>query len=531
MPSLFLCRLFQLAVLPLALAIPPDTTQYNTRGSGINWKSCDLGLNETAPMQCGNLNVPLDYTDPHSKTKLELDLLRVKATKKPSKGSIILNFGGPGISGKADFAFYARQILGATGGYHDLVTFVPRGTDQTIRFSCYGTDEERSYASVLNPVIAGNSSDTAVGRIWAESRIFDATCGAVQNETGRFVGTAFVARDVMQIVDALDEDGMLRYWGVSYGTVLGETTAAMFPKRIDKMVLDGVVNPYEYYANREAELFTDTDKVLSGFCKGCVANPTNCALAGDKVTASELEASIYAFLDNLKFNPIIIPLPAPLYGYVVDYTTVKTLIFSSLYAPQVWHILAYRLKAIMTVDAEAIIAIATELLSGPPVLDAESMFGIKCSDASDPTANLADILPTIESRHRNSRIGGDTADHVVARCAGWKLPAKERYSGDFHVKTKNPLLVIGNTYDPVTPLASARNVSESFENAVLLQHDGYGHDSHPQASFCTAKAIRAYFVKGKLPKKGTKCAVDTTLFDGSDGWDKVLEKLDKDNHY
>jgi hypothetical protein len=24
---------------------------------------------------------------------------------------------------------------------------------------------------------------------------------------------AFVARDIMEIVDALDEDGMLRYWG------------------------------------------------------------------------------------------------------------------------------------------------------------------------------------------------------------------------------------------------------------------------------------------------------------------------------
>ena len=32
---------------------------------------------------------------------------------------------------------------------------------------------------------------------------------------GDLVGTAFVARDMMQFVDALDEDGLLRYFGES----------------------------------------------------------------------------------------------------------------------------------------------------------------------------------------------------------------------------------------------------------------------------------------------------------------------------
>jgi hypothetical protein len=32
-------------------------------------------------------------------------------------------------------------------------------------------------------------------------------------EVGELIGTGFTARDMMQIVDALDEDGMLRFWG------------------------------------------------------------------------------------------------------------------------------------------------------------------------------------------------------------------------------------------------------------------------------------------------------------------------------
>jgi pimeloyl-ACP methyl ester carboxylesterase len=34
--------------------------------------------------------------------------------------------------------------------------------------------------------------------------------------------------------------------GFSYGTTLGATVIAMFPDRIDKAVIDGVQNPFEY---------------------------------------------------------------------------------------------------------------------------------------------------------------------------------------------------------------------------------------------------------------------------------------------
>ncbi len=41
----------------------------------------------------------------------------------------------------------------------------------------------------------------------------------------------------------------LLHEGVSYGTVLGATAVAMFPDKMDRVVLDGVVNPFEYYTN------------------------------------------------------------------------------------------------------------------------------------------------------------------------------------------------------------------------------------------------------------------------------------------
>ena len=40
-----------------------------------------------------------------------------------------------------------------------------------------------------------------------------AACSTEAKSIGELVGTAFTARDMMQIVDALGGDGLLRYWG------------------------------------------------------------------------------------------------------------------------------------------------------------------------------------------------------------------------------------------------------------------------------------------------------------------------------
>jgi hypothetical protein len=155
-------------------------------------------------------------------------------------------------------------------------------------------------------------------------------------------------------------------------------------------------------------------------------------------------------------------------------------------------------------------------------LDAEAQFGIKCGDVLHYEDDKENFRPVLEARHAQSKAGGDTADHVVAACAHWKLPAKERYSGDFQVKTKNPLLLIGNTGDPVTPLASARNMSSGFDGSVVLEHPGFGHASVlTQASRCTVEAIRAYFEDGTLPEDGAVCAPEPAPY-GTTGWNELL---------
>lgn len=73
---------------------------------GIKWGECDIET-EGLPVECAKLPVPLDYSDDSCSKTLDLDLIRYPAQKGPSKGSILLNFGGPGQDGLNNMIGYA----------------------------------------------------------------------------------------------------------------------------------------------------------------------------------------------------------------------------------------------------------------------------------------------------------------------------------------------------------------------------------------------------------------------------------------
>ncbi len=57
-----------------------------------------------------------------------------------------------------------------------------------------------------------------MGRLWARATIDTNNCAKVHNETGAFIGTAFVARDIVSVATALGEGDSIRYWGTKSDT-------------------------------------------------------------------------------------------------------------------------------------------------------------------------------------------------------------------------------------------------------------------------------------------------------------------------
>jgi pimeloyl-ACP methyl ester carboxylesterase len=66
-----------------------------------------------------------------------------------------------------------------------------------------------------------------------------------------FMQTDHTAKDMLSIVKAHGRE-KLQYWGFSYGSILGSTFASMFPGRIERMVLDGIVDADSYYSSKES---------------------------------------------------------------------------------------------------------------------------------------------------------------------------------------------------------------------------------------------------------------------------------------
>ncbi|KIW48049.1 uncharacterized protein PV06_00678 [Exophiala oligosperma] len=477
---------------------------------GIWWtdKCTKLAAVTAMPLQCADLDVPLDYTQPGLEN-LTLTLVKVAAVNRPVKGSIIFNPGGPGGSGIQTVIANARSWLTLTGGHYNLLGFDPRGVNNTLPYSCNMPGGACKTLSPASPL--ANASDVAIGQRFAASNIRSSRCLNRTGDVGRLLGTAFVVRDMVQIIDALNEDGLLRYYGYSWGTLLGATFAAMYPERVDKMVLDGNVNVHEYYSGWEIQSPINMDDTYDAIFSGCVATPTVCPLAELYSTAKQMQSVVDDFLVALKYNPV--PYISSQGLQTATYGKVKTAIVLALYSPSNWPQLAQGFIEMLSWNFTGFFDVASSWYAGPDDGDDDLSAAITCGEQAFRADSVQDLKPLLDAITASSRFGGlDFGTDNAFACSTWRQEAKEVYSGDFRVKTHFPVLFIGNTYDPVTPLASALNTSAGFEESVVLQHNGYGHTSIAQPSLCTAKVIRAYFNDSNLPPPGEICQPELPLY-------------------
>ncbi|PGH23043.1 hypothetical protein AJ80_02816 [Polytolypa hystricis UAMH7299] len=478
----------------------------------LEWGNCtDFAAERN---ECAVLTVPLDYTDSESDSTLALDLLKVNATKTPVLGSVLYNPGGPGGSGVEAVGLYGTNLVEILGGQYNVIGFDPRrGTGKTIPFDCKNTMLPIRRRRDL--VFQRNLTELLLEDGWDSAQRAAAACSETMKETGELIGTAFVARDMVQIIDALEEDGQLRYWGMSYGTQLGMTFASMFPDRVERLILDGVTNPHEYVAGTWFDSLHDTDKAFLALLSECLKAGDKCELSnlgGPKATAEDLLKKIDAKLKGYYIDG------KEAGGSLYSYLLMKLAVHQALYSPNQWAMLSSLLMSIMDQDFES--ELPDEPITPPPIeyynLGYDAPLGIACGDSTLRVDSPKELLDIVAQQEKVSSFG-DIWFTERWKCTAWPFKAKDRYTGNFSATTNFPILFIGNSFDPVTPLSSAHNASAGFADSVVLNHNGYGHCSIAHPSLCTGKAVRSYFVDGKLPEPGTKCEPDIPAFDlGSD---------------
>ncbi|GAB1216694.1 hypothetical protein ATERTT37_005912 [Aspergillus terreus] len=453
-----------------------------------------------------------------------LQLVKVNATEEPVKGSVIFNPGGPGSSGVEEVVQKGPAYRDVFGGHFNVIGFDARGTGKTIPYVCDVPSGAANPGSLFRRGNAtsfpqGDLWETLKSKAWHDGGVLADACYESQKDTGSFVNTAFVARDMLKIVDALNEDGLLRFWGRSYSTVLGQTFAAMFPDRVGRMLLDSNLPAEDYYSGYWLSATRGTDAALMNFFNECVnAGPSMCPLAnysGSSTSPQDLMDALSEVFQELIDNPITLPDSYPVSswwqpGGMDLLLEAKFAIFANLYRPD-------QFPGLMEIIQAALARNYTlwETARPPPSTPkwnegTDALHGIACVDATLRASLPEDMYSLLEAQTAQGSFA-DAFSPELWPCSQWRFDAAERYEGGFrNTNTSFPILFVNGLYDPITPLSTAWEISAGFTASRLVVHEGHGHGFMNHPSSCTIQAVREYFDSGKLPEHGTRCKPDKT---------------------
>lgn len=200
------------------------------------------------------------------------------------------------------------------GEQYNIISFDPRGVNNSgLTLDCFsGLTEARLAFNRLHNTGATNVSTTSLGAQYYSSSIYGEWCNnAVENGSpyGYYVTTPAAAHDLLTFIEAeaklagqSPSDAKLWCYGVSYGTVTGITFASMFPDRVGRMVLDGVINAEEYYENDWRETVEQMDEAMEKFSTLCYsAGPEACSFWGP--TPENITARMDRIIQELQTNP------------------------------------------------------------------------------------------------------------------------------------------------------------------------------------------------------------------------------------
>ncbi|KAM0344497.1 hypothetical protein ACHAPU_007470 [Fusarium lateritium] len=505
----------------------------SSKNSSIEWSECDLdfGVDSMNKKQraydCARLEVPLDYTSASNGDTIKLDLIRVKATKQPFKGSVLYNPGGPGGSGVEAILRRGPDLSRVLGGQFDIISFDPRGTGRTIPFICNATtasDANNTESDTLQRRESNSLPQADIWKFiatenWKQANAVAEQCFKTRYDIGRFINTPFVARDMVSIVDALEQGPKLNYWGVSYGTVLGQVAVSMFPERVGRVLLDANLKAEDYASNIWVSSLRGAEKALAHLLDECVeAGKDLCPLAdyhGENTTGAGLLTAVgQAFESYLngtqeEGNITQVELNLAVVG-------VKYLILAELYNPADFRRITSRIKGLLTNDTTALLAPSgNSTLNIPWNIGREFVtHGISCSESSFRVESPDDLF-SIYQAHRAQSSFFESSLSARLICASWEFSPAEQI--DFNklrnVKTNSPVLFANGAYDPVTPLSGAWEISSRFRGSRVIVHEGVGHGILNHPSNCTEDAVRKYFVDGEMPELNTTCKPNLPAFE------------------
>jgi pimeloyl-ACP methyl ester carboxylesterase len=357
------------------------------------------------------------------------------------------------------------------------------------------TDAERDEARAK---IYDLETDAGLATARADNKAIAEKCAAQTGPSLGHIDTQSAAKD-LDVLRAVVNDTKLNYLGYSYGTFLGSTYAQLFPDNVGRMVLDGALDPAisnEELTSGQAVAF---EKAVRTYVASC-EQQKDCPLSGG------VDGGVQQIRDLI--NAVEQQPRTAKDGRVVNATMFVSGLITPLYNDQSWPALTQALEAAMTGDVSLMLRLsdlgADRSSNGTYTSNSTFAFNaINCLDypmVSDPAAMRAEQQRLMQE----SPTLGYYFAYGGINCADWpyrnvRTPAPVEYNGEA------PIVVIGTTGDPATPVEWASSLRKQLGNASLMTWEGEGHTAYGRANSCLEDKVDSYLVSGQVPADNTVC--------------------------
>ena len=278
----------------------PGTVRTVSAVTPLSWHSCG----GTTTDQCADFAVPLDYANPSSapSNRITLAVRRRVHTSATSKGVILVNPGGPGGSGTG-LVVLQKYVPGNVGDQYDWIGWDPRGVGESKpALSC-----NKRYFGANRPNYVPKTR--ALMRYWKKkTRRYAAQCGASaagQQGLLSHMTTLDNVKDMESLRAALEAEDptigdKLNFYGFSYGTYLGQVYATNYPDHVGRFVLDGVVDPTDWWYGANLKQERGFDRNINIFFKWIAKHPKRYHLG---TSGRAIRAGYYRMLRSLDRHP------------------------------------------------------------------------------------------------------------------------------------------------------------------------------------------------------------------------------------
>jgi pimeloyl-ACP methyl ester carboxylesterase len=485
-----------------ALRKPLKDSRPKPRVPKLRWRDCGNG------QQCTTAQVPLDYDRPYGR-QITLSLRRLPATDGGNRiGSYFFNTGGPGQSPVT--ALRAAPTLLASAALRarfDIVAMDPRGVGESTPVRCFDTSEQSEAVGAF--VFTAPDSRAQYRRKLAAARDLARRCLARNGDLLRHVSTANVARDLDLLRQAVG-DRRMTFEGFSYGTVVAATYAALFPRNIRALVLDGNVDANRYSNGAgvtwiRARGDVGASATLREFFRLCAAAGSRCAFAA----GGDPAAKFAQLVARIRRAPV-----TGSDGKRVDYGTLLSDTINGLFGAANWVRTAQTLQDLYTASFSSARPrpTAPQAPPSPPGYnnETEALAAILCGESPNARPSR---YPGIAARaERRNPYGGTYNTWVSFPCAVWPVKDADRYRGSYRTTPAYPALVMNTRFDPQTPLPNARVNARLLRGSRLVIVEGWGHTVLGNSGPCDRRVHDRYLIDRVLPERGATCPAGAVPF-------------------